>query len=336
MTEIKGSYKELPFILYSILAAMSLLNVLGISKKQEEEYLIKNIHFIQEVSQRIAIAGTTGSGKTTLLKIIAGLIQPDGGEVLFEGIKVKGPLEKLLPGHPRIAYLSQNFELRNNYRVEELLQMANKFSNPDAKLIYEVCRIEHLLNRWSDEVSGGERQRIAFAKALITSPKLLLLDEPFSNLDTVHRSILKSVIKDAEEQLKITCILVSHDSADLLSWADEIIILNQGKIIQRGLPEEIYRYPVSDYAAALFGKYNPVSPELIQLFPSVAKDTRRFIRPSNFKICFEENDGVKGKIESISFMGNYYEIEVNISGYKLTVTETAVFSVGDTVYVSPQ
>jgi ABC-type sugar transport system ATPase subunit len=232
---------------------MSLLNVSGISKKQGEEFVLKNINFIQESLQRIAIAGSTGSGKTTLLKIIAGFIQPDAGEVLFEGGRVKGPLEKLLPGHSQIAYLSQNFELRNNYRVEELLHMANKFSNSDADLIFEVCRIGHLLNRWSDELSGGERQRIAFAKALITAPKLLLLDEPFSNLDAIHRNILKTVINDIEERLNTTCILVSHDPVDLLSWADEIIVLHEGKIVQRNVPVQIYTHPVNEYVAALFG-----------------------------------------------------------------------------------
>jgi ABC-type sugar transport system ATPase subunit len=317
-----------------IFTAMSLLNVSGISKKQGEEYLLKNINFIQEPSQRIAIAGSTGSGKTTLLKIIAGLIQPDDGEVLFEGIRVKGPVEKLLPGHSQIAYLSQHFELRNNYRVEEVLQMANKLSNADAELVCRVCRIDHLLNRWTDELSGGERQRISFAKALVTSPKLLLLDEPFSNLDAIHRGVLKSVITDIEEKLNTTCILVSHDPVDLLSWADEIIIINEGKIIQRGTPEEVYHFPVNEYAAALFGKYTVVSSELIQLFPSLENDNRRFIRPGAFKISFNEN-GIKAEIQSLNFMGNFYEIEVNASGCKLIViSDNSNLNKSDVIYVS--
>jgi ABC-type sugar transport system ATPase subunit len=312
---------------------MSLLNVSGIIKKQGEEYLLKNINFIQEASQRIAIAGTTGSGKTTLLKIIAGLIQPDEGEVLFEGTRVKGPLEKLLPGHPQIAYLSQHFELRNNYRVEELLQMVNKISDADAKLVCEVCRIDHLLNRWSDELSGGERQRISFARALLTAPKLLLLDEPFSNLDAIHRSILKSVINDIEEQLSTTCILVSHDPVDLLSWANEIIIINQGKIIQRGKPEEVYQSPVSEYAAALFGKYIAVSSELIQLFPSLKKDSRRFLRPTDFQISLERSD-VEAEVISSNFLGIFYEIEVRVSECKLVVVNERSFKQGDRIYIS--
>lgn len=314
---------------------MSLLHVSGITKRKEGAFLLRNINFIQEASQRLAIAGSTGSGKTTLLKIITGLIQPDDGEVLFEGVRVKGPLEKLLPGHQHIAYLSQHFELRNNYRVEELLQMANKLSQHDAELVYKVCRIDHLLSRWSDELSGGERQRISFAKALVAAPKLLLLDEPFSNLDAIHRNILKSVITDVEEKLNSTCILVSHDPVDLLSWADEIIIIHEGKIIQKGEPKEVYKNPVSEYAAALFGKYNTVTQELIQLFPSLENDNRRFIRPSDLKISFD-GDGVEGKISSVNFMGNFYEIEVNIAEQKLTVAESLNFSVGDVVHVSLQ
>lgn len=314
---------------------MSLLNVSGISKKQNETFLLKNINFIQEPCQRLAIAGSTGSGKTTLLKIIAGLIQPDNGEVFFEGIRVKGPSEKLLPGHPHIAYLSQHFELRNNYRVEELLQMANKLLQEDAALVYKLCRIDHLLNRWSDELSGGERQRISFAKALVTSPQLLLLDEPFSNLDAIHRSILKSVINDIEEQLDTSCILVSHDPVDLLSWADEIIIIHEGKIIQKGEPQEVYQYPVSEYAAALFGKYNAVSMELIRLFPSLDNDNRRFIRPADLKISLDEN-GVEGKISSSNFMGNFHEVEVSFSEQTLTIAANEHFAIGDVVYVSLQ
>jgi len=312
---------------------MSLLNVSGISKKQGEEYLLKNINFIQEASQRLAIAGSTGSGKTTLLKIIAGFIQPDEGEVLFEGARVKGPLEKLLPGHPEIAYLSQHFELRNNYRVEELLQMVNKLSDADAQLVYEVCRIDHLLNRWSDELSGGERQRISFAKALVTAPKLLLLDEPFSNLDAIHRAILKSVINEIEERLGTTCILVSHDPVDLLSWADEIIVISQGGIIQRGSAREVYHSPVNEYAAALFGKYNVVSSELVQLFPYLQKDTRRFIRPGDFQLSFQRH-GVEAEVISSNFMGSFYEMEVRVSSGKLIVTGDEFFQKDDKVYIS--
>jgi ABC-type sugar transport system ATPase subunit len=313
---------------------MSLLNVSGIVRKEKEDYLLKNVNFVQEASEKIAIAGATGSGKSTLLKIIAGLIQADAGEVLFEGVRVIGPQETLLPGHPKIGYLSQNFELRNNYRIQELLEMANKLSPKDAGLIYEICRIEHLLNRWSDEVSGGERQRIAFAKTLVTSPKLLLLDEPFSNLDAIHRGILKSVVDDIGEQLNTTCILVSHDPADLLSWADQIIILDKGKIIQKGDPQEVYNHPVNEYAAALFGKYNVVSEELIQLFPSLRSGVRRFMRPGDFTIGNSPSAGIQAKVKTSAFMGTYYEAQIDLSGHTVIVITNFNLDPGDTVYIS--
>lgn len=312
---------------------MSLLNVSGVSKKTGEDYLLKNIRFIQQHSQKIAIAGSTGSGKTTLLKIIAGLIQPDAGEILLEGAQVKGPSDKLLPGHPQIAYLSQDFELRANYRVKEILEMANKLSYPEAMLVYELCRIDHLLERWSDEISGGERQRIAFAKNLVSSPILLLLDEPFSNLDAIHRGILKSVIKDIEEKLRITCILVSHDPVDLLSWADEIIVLSKGKIIQRGTPKDVYGNPMNEYVAALFGGHNFISHDLVQLFPSLAQHEGRFIRPWDFEIS-DEKGGVEGKIERVKFMGGYFEMEVSLSNSKLIIMTNRCYEGGRPVYVS--
>jgi len=313
---------------------MSLLTVSGVSKNEGENYLLKNINFTQEPGQKIAIAGESGSGKSTLLKVIAGLVQPDSGEVSLFGTKVKGPLEKLLPGHPQIAYLSQNFELRNNYRVEELLQMACKLSNHDAITVYSICKIDHLLKRWSNELSGGERQRVAFAKALVSAPKLLLLDEPFSNLDAIHRSILKAVITDIEEQLNITCILVSHDPVDILSWSSEIIVLKQGKIMQKGIPEEIYGNPLNEYVAALFGKYFIVSADLIEVFPSLAENNLRFLRPNDFELTYQKNIGVEAEVNHVIFMGSYFEITVNVFGNKLTTFSNKPFVKGDLVFIS--
>ncbi len=231
---------------------MSFLKVEGISKRQAESFIVKDISFTQRASQKMAIAGETGSGKTTLLKIIAGLVQPDAGTVFFENLPVDGPDYQLIPGHPSIGYLSQHYELKNNYRVEELLEYANKLSLADAQALYDVCRIDHLVKRRTDQLSGGEKQRIALARLLVGSPKLLLLDEPYSNLDPIHKNILKSVITDISERLSVTCLLTSHDPMDTLSWADEIIVLKDGIILQKDTPENIYRKPVNEYVAGLF------------------------------------------------------------------------------------
>ena len=243
-----------------------LLKVSGISKQVGKDFALQEISFIQQSHQKIAIAGATGSGKTTLLKIIGGRAQADSGEVFFENKRVPGLAEKLIPGHPGIAYLSQHFELRNNYRVEEELAYTNSLSDKKAAAIYKVCRIDHLLQRKTDQLSGGERQRIALARLLTAAPRLLLLDEPFSNLDPIHKNNLKAVIHDIGEKLKITCILVSHDPLDTLSWADEILVLQDGRLLQRGSPERVYRQPVSEHAAGLFGKYNLLDPVQAAVF----------------------------------------------------------------------
>lgn len=300
---------------------MDLLQVSGVMKRQQGELVLKETSLTQQKFQKIAIAGETGSGKSTLMKIIGGLVQADGGTVLFENVRVKGPEEVLLPGHPGIAYLSQHFELRNHYRVEELLSYSNKLSEEDAENIYKLCRITTLMKRKNDQLSGGEKQRIALAKLLITSPRLLLLDEPFSNLDMIHKNILKAVIHDLEEQLEITCMLISHDAPDILSWADEVIVMKDGQIIQHGNPREIYYNPVNEYAAALFGKYNVIN--------------NKFVRPETIKIGPKAKDTREGIVNKIVFFGTYYELEVKLSDSIVKVnTMEATMKAGDTVYLS--
>ena len=318
---------------------MNFLSISSINKKAEKDFLLKDVTFTQQKFKKIAIAGETGSGKSTLLKIIAGLVQPDTGEVLFENERVLGPEEKLIPGHPHIAYLSQYFELRNNYRVEEILAMSNKMSDKEAQTIYEVCRISHLLKRRTDQLSGGEKQRIATARLLIASPKLLLLDEPYSNLDMVHKTILKSVIRDIGEKLSITCLMISHDPLDTLSWADEIIVMKDGQIIQQGTPKQIYTEPANEYIAGLFGKFNLISPIHLKAFTGLQgiemNGKNIFVRPESFKIVTKENDRLLGKVNRVDFFGSYYEIEVLLVENIFTVKaiENNVVK-GDTIYLT--
>jgi ABC-type Fe3+/spermidine/putrescine transport system ATPase subunit len=167
----------------------------------------------------------------------------------------------------------------------------------------------------------------------------LLLDEPFSNLDLIHKNILKSVIRDIGEKLNITCTLISHDPGDTLPWADEIFIMKDGQIIQKGPPAEIYRWPVDEYAAALFGKFSMLSQEqagiLFRLNAAKENGKNIFIRPEHFKIAAEGELSVNGKVSAVSFFGSYYEIDVMLSENKITVnTEAHPPSIGDSVHVS--
>lgn len=301
---------------------MGFLEVSNISKAHGGNTVVDDLSFSQLRFQKLAIAGETGSGKSTLLKMIAGLIQPDDGLVVFNDKHVLGPEFKLIPGHPDIAYLSQHFELRNSYRVEELLSYSNKLTDEIANAIFEVCMINHLVKRKTDQLSGGERQRIAIARLLIGSPKLLILDEPYSNLDLIHKNILKNVIREIGNSLQITCLMVSHDPSDLLSWADEIILMKAGKIIQQGVPEYVYRHPSSAYAAGLLGDYYILPSKLSDAFRKFAgfveNGNEIFVRPEYFKIV-PEHEGIEAVVKQRYFMAGVYALELFIADTNITI-----------------
>ena len=311
---------------------MSLLDVSNLSKKGAYGQVLDKISFSQKTFQKIALAGETGSGKSTLLKIIAGLEQPDSGEAIFNKLKIEGPADKLIPGHPHIAYLPQYFELQKFLRVEQVLTYANTLGEKKASELFKICKIDHLLERKTNELSGGEKQRIALCRLLITQPKLLLLDEPFSNLDPIVKQLLKGVIDNAIKKLKITCILVSHDSDDTLPWANEIIVLKEGKKIQHGSPSEIYFKPVNEYVAGLFGFYNLLPKNARNFF----KTDQKIVRPEYFKIIAKPSSKSKrGKIVDVQFLGSYHLLGVSISSAIVVIQESVGFTrkVGDIVYI---
>jgi iron(III) transport system ATP-binding protein len=145
---------------------------------------------------------------------------------------------------------------------------------------------------------------------LIQQPKLLLLDEPFSNLDRVLKSVLKEVIDDIGKKLKITCILVSHDPSDTLPWADEILVLKAGKIIQRATPNEIYRKPVNTYVAGLFGTYTVLGTESIKKLGIKTVAKKVIVRPEHFQLVAKGPKTISGQIEKIHFLGTYLLLEI--------------------------
>ena len=258
-----------------------------------DKMVVENISLQIQLNKKVAIVGETGSGKTSMLKLMAGLEQCSQGQILFKGIKVKGAAEQLIPGHPKIAYLSQHFELRNHYYIREVLAYANKMTDEAANEMYALCKIEHLKNRRTDELSGGERQRVALAKLLTTQPELLLLDEPFSNLDSIHKKIMFEIIETASKQFGFSCIMVSHDAADVLSWAEEIIVFQSGKIAQMGTTKKVYYQPNNEYCAGLLGLYSKIN----------LNNVCHYLRPNAFTIHKNESAPILGKVNDISFNG---------------------------------
>lgn len=311
----------------------ALLEVKNVSKKVEDSTIIDNISFEQQPLQKIAIAGESGAGKTTLLKMITGNAQPTGGIILFDGERVIGPEEKLMPGHKKMAYLSQHYELPNHYRVEELIWFDNKLDEIEAKQLFEICRIDNLRQRKTNYLSGGEKQRIALCMLLVKQPMLLVLDEPFSNLDLIHTNTLKDVLDDVTARLNITCTLTSHDPHDTLSWADKILVIKNGKLIQEGSPEDVYYKPVNEYVAGLFGKYNLLQPQVAGLFGIDTKGNAIMTRPENFRI-YKTGSGVNGIIKKVSFWGGFYEAEVMVDNTKIIVRSNRhEWRPGDKIFV---
>ncbi len=292
---------------------MNFLEVSQLSVSISGATVLREINFAYPSFQRLAVAGETGSGKTTLLKTIAGLMQADAGEVWFAGARVPGAAEKLLPGHPQIAYLSQHFELRNNYRVADYLEMASKVDPPVARRIYELCHIGALLRRRTDQLSGGERQRTALARLLTTSPRLLVLDEPFSNLDGHHKQLLKQVINNIVAE-GTACLMVSHDPVDVLPWAEEVLVLKEGRLRQQAAPQVVYAQPTDEYTAGLFGDYNLLSAaEAKTIFGAngLSGGQKLFVRPENVQLLRGEYGGQqKGLVTGVSFYGSYVEADV--------------------------
>lgn len=291
---------------------MQLLSVCNLYyEKLIGNFSLENINFTQQKFEKIALIGETGSGKSTLLKTIAGLLQPTSGTILFDGEKVMGPDWQLVAGQKGIAYLSQHFELRNNYRMEELLMYANEFTQQEADELYRLCRIDHLMQRNSYELSGGEKQRIALARLLITKPKLLILDEPYSNLDLIHRNILKEIVENICTKYEISSIITSHEPADVLPWADKIIILKNGKVVQEGTAVEVYKKPFNEYVAGLLGNYNLLDKNIFL--------SDKIIRPEDIQLVKESQEDFCGIISSVKFMGNYFEVEIEIKKQVLKV-----------------
>ena len=317
---------------------MEFLKITGVGKTENGNAVVSNIDLRVSRHHNIAIAGETGSGKSTLLKIIGGLAQADSGEVRFEGVRVEGPAEKLIPGHPGVAYLSQQYELPNNMWVEEVLEYADDLPAGEAAILYKACRIGHLLKRRTNQLSGGEKQRIALARLLTRMPGLLLLDEPFSNLDPIHKSILKSVLEDISRKLGTTCILASHDPVDTLSWADEIVVIRSGKLVQQGQPSIVYSKPADAYVAGLFGAYNFIPRDAAPLFyplSSIEKNRAIFFRPEEIKPAAKAADTLEATVERISFMGAYHEIELSLQGLRLIMRLIHhAIKIGDRIHLS--
>jgi len=320
---------------------MQWLSVNQVVTSLQENTAPDGISFTLQRGERLGIAGETGAGKSSLLKMIAGLLQPGKGTIFFEERRVEGPEEKLLPGHRHIAYLSQHFELLNHYRVEEYLSLSSVLEQEEALSLYSLCEIDHVLKRKTSQLSGGERQRVALASALVKRPRLLLLDEPFSNLDFVHKEKIKGLLDAIERSLAVCILIVSHDAADLLSWADRILLIQNGKIVQQGRPSDLYLHPCDAYCAGLLGPFTALSAEWLSPFAGISPPPGGartvYVRPEQFaiEITGQYPNAFEARVESIYFLGAFSLVEVICKGVKIKVSApSSCYEKGQQVYLS--
>lgn len=241
-----------------------MLHISGLSFAYDREKVLSDINFDVLKGENISLIGESGCGKSTLLKLIYGLFDLDSGEIVLDGEQLLGPKYNLVPGHEDIKYLAQDFDLMPYITVAE--NVGKFISNADKEL--KIQRVAELLamvemTEFADKkakyLSGGEQQRIALARALAVEPKLLLLDEPFSNIDSFRKGSLRRNLFSYLKSKNISCIVATHDSTDALSFSDKTMVLKKGQVQDFGASAKLYLQPKNRYIASLYGEVNTIA-----------------------------------------------------------------------------
>lgn len=235
------------------------LKIENISKIFEKERGIKNISFQLEKGELVSFLGPSGCGKTTLLNIIGGFVKNDSGSIYLEDKDIT----EYPPEKREIVTVFQNYALFPHMNVVENVKYGLKYRGYNkeeqiklAKEYLKIVGLEGYEKNSVGELSGGQQQRVALARALVLQPKILLLDEPFSNLDAKLKIAMREEIKELQKRLGISMIFVTHDQEEALSISDRIVVMSNGEIVQIGKPEEIYYSPKNRYVAEFIGKIN--------------------------------------------------------------------------------
>lgn len=305
-----------------------------------------NVSFGIEKGKLVALLGPSGSGKTTLLRMIAGLENPNSGDIFIDGKRVND-----IPASKRgIGFVFQNYALFRYMTVFdnvafglELQKMPKKQIKERVKELLELTGLSGMEKRYPNQLSGGQRQRVAFARALAPNPQVLLLDEPFAAIDAKVRTELRSWLKEMVEKLGITSIFVTHDQDEAVEVADEIIITNHGTIEQMGTPVEIYKSPGTPFVAKFIGRSSIVEEYgKLKGFDQVEGADRAVIRPEFIKISKSGkldqyiSAAETGVVKDVVFRGNRIDITVDINGIEVVgerSLEKDLVAVGETVHV---
>ena len=241
---------------------MAEIRIQGLVKQYGEATIIDQLSLTIEHGEFFTLLGPSGCGKTTLLRMIAGFVIPDDGKLLLDGQDITR-----LPAHKReTGMVFQDYALFPDKTVFDNVAYGLRVRKQTAAAISEKVtrileRVElgHLAKRYPAELSGGQRQRVALARALVIEPRVLLMDEPLSNLDAKLRIQMRNVIRELQQEARITAIFVTHDQEEALSMSDRIALLRSGRIDQLDTPEGLYARPKTAYAADFIGAANLIS-----------------------------------------------------------------------------
>lgn len=263
--------------------------------------ILNNITFEVKPNEIVGIAGQSGAGKTSLLKIIAGLVDSDSGTVHLENKRIVGPSQKLIPGYEDIQLVNQDFNLDIYLTCEEnvkskILHLTKNLQASFVDELLELLELNHVRTNLAHTLSGGEQQRLAIARALAMEPKVLLLDEPFVHLDSQLRIKLINYLIALKEVRKMSLIIVSHNSEELLSLTDRILHLKNGKISRIASPNEFYYNYKSITEGRVFG--------IVNRYKEGAKSIS--FRPDEFEIDESATPQIPVQFVDAVFMGSYY------------------------------
>ncbi|MDH5828354.1 ABC transporter ATP-binding protein [Sphingobacterium faecium] len=289
-----------------------------------------------------AIIGESGSGKSTLLRLIYGLLEPLQGEVRYKGWLVPTRKDKLIPGHQDMKLVSQGFDDLNTFaNVWDNVASQLPNTNLEAKhnktaAILKRLRIDHLAKKRIADISGGEKQRVAICRALVNDPKVLLMDEPFNQVDASFRDTLQQDIKQIVVDTGLTIILVSHDPTEVLALADDLIVMKDGRILNQGHPRDLYERPTNPYTAQLLAKSNILSSSEAQLLDIQGGST--IIIHQEWVSVHPSDSAHQFTLVDIRFRGFYYELVVSSGELHLhaITTDPVNMQVGAAVSVTIQ
>lgn len=287
--------------------------------------VLQNFTFSVKQGEHLCIMGESGCGKSTLLKTIYGLLDLQKGTIFWHDEQVLGPKFNLVPGFEKFKYVAQDFDLMPYISVSEnikkhLSRFYPEESEKRTQELLEVIEMTAFKNTKVKNLSGGQKQRVAIARALAKEPELLLLDEPFSQIDNFKKNTLRRNLFQYLKQHKIACIVATHDKNDALSFADKLIILKNNTVLENDSPVSIYKTPKTNYTAALFDDVNDV----------IIRDKKYLLYPHQLKIT--EKSDLKAIVVHSYFKGGYWLIELKYKGQKLFVNHPNTLEKNKEIY----